>query len=79
MKRTEGPEAKGFAELHHGSSTKILVVDDEQALSDLLVDLLAREHEVTAAHTGKQGLESFEQPRCGVALIDLGLPDVPGR
>lgn len=73
------PEAKAFAELHHGSSTKILVVDDEQALSDLLVDLLAREHEVTAAHTGKQGLESFEQARCGVALIDLGLPDVPGN
>ena len=40
--RSAEPEAKEFAELYHGGSTKILVVDDERALSDLLVDLLAK-------------------------------------
>lgn len=57
---------------------KILVVDDEEAVSKTLALLLqARGYDVDTAQTGAQALEkALRKP--DVVLLDLMLPDMPG-
>jgi len=60
-------------------SLRILVVDDEDVIRDVLESLLAREGwTVTAAENGSQALELFENDPYDVVLLDLMLPDRPG-
>jgi DNA-binding response OmpR family regulator len=57
---------------------RILVVEDDAVLRNLLQRvLLADGYQVQAAANGQHALELLVQP-FDAALVDLGLPDVPG-
>lgn len=59
--------------------TRILLVEDEIALSEPLAFLLGREgFEVTVAETGPQAIEMFATVNPDLILLDLMLPGIPG-
>jgi two-component system response regulator RegX3 len=59
--------------------TRILLVEDEIALSEPLAFLLGREgFEVTVAETGPQAIELFAAANPDLILLDLMLPGIPG-
>ncbi len=58
---------------------RILVVDDEQAVLDLLVYNLSKAHyEVLTADNGRQALDLARQVEPDLILLDLMLPEVDG-
>ena len=59
--------------------TKILLVEDEESLSDPLSYLLGREgYDVVVAADGKKAVEEFETGGADLVLLDLMLPGLPG-
>jgi DNA-binding response OmpR family regulator len=58
---------------------KILVIDDEQGIRDLLDTLLRRKgYDVVLAADGQKGLESFRRERPDVVILDLKMPVMNG-
>ena len=58
---------------------RILVVDDDRDLCDLLADFLAEEgYEVTRAYAGQDAIDSARNSAPDAVLLDLLLPDVSG-
>jgi two-component system response regulator PilR (NtrC family) len=58
---------------------KILIVDDEEVLQDVLTSLLRGEgYETLSAHTGTEALAFLESEEVDLVLLDLMLPDVKG-
>ena len=58
---------------------KILVIDDEQGIRDLLDTLLRRKgYDVILADTGEKGLEVFRRARPDVVVLDLKMPGMDG-
>jgi two-component system response regulator RegX3 len=59
--------------------TRILLVEDEIALSDPLSFLLEREgYEVEVAADGPSAIEAFDRGGADLVLLDLMLPGLPG-
>jgi len=59
--------------------TRILLVEDEIALSDPLSFLLEREgYEVVVAADGPSAIAAFDQDGADLVLLDLMLPGLPG-
>jgi two-component system response regulator RegX3 len=59
--------------------TRILVVEDEESLSDPLSYMLRKEgFEVAVAATGPDALELFDRGGADLVLLDLMLPGLPG-
>ena len=57
----------------------ILVIEDEEDLSNLLSDVLTHEgHEVETAPNGIQGIEVFEKKEFDMVFTDLGMPGISG-
>jgi len=60
--------------------TKILVIDDEQSILDLIEMILKREQfQVAAASDGKSGLALFDSFHPDLVILDLMLPDTNGH
>lgn len=60
-------------------SGRILVVDDEEIMRDVLSALLSSEsYAVDLAENGAQALERIQEKEYGVMLLDLMMPDVDG-
>jgi len=62
-------------------STKpsILVVDDEAAVRELLVDILETDgYDVTVAENGEQALKEFDQKSFKAVFTDVGMPGMSG-
>ncbi|MGQ0666479.1 MAG: response regulator [Nitrospiraceae bacterium] len=58
---------------------RILVIDDELGILDLLDDVLHRKgHDVVLAENGRTGLKLFQQERPNVTILDFNMPDVGG-
>jgi len=57
---------------------KILVVEDVEAVRLLLSRMLSGEHELTLVASGEDALRSFACEDYDVAVIDLGLTEIPG-
>lgn len=58
---------------------KILVIDDEQGIRDLLDTLLRRKgYDVVVAESGRKGLELFRRERPDVIVLDLKMPGMDG-
>ncbi|MEK6525899.1 MAG: response regulator [Nitrospirota bacterium] len=58
---------------------KILVVDDERLICDLLETVLTRQgHDVLTATGGTEALKLFREQRPRVTLLDLRMPDMDG-
>ena len=61
------------------AAPRILVVDDEQAVRDLLVYNLGKAHyEVLTADNGRQALDLAYRAKPDLILLDLMLPEVDG-
>jgi len=59
--------------------TKILVIDDEKEIRQLLSDILTDGgHEVTAASDGNKGIEVFKKGEFDLVFTDLGMPRMSG-
>lgn len=58
---------------------KILVIDDELGILDLVDDVLHRKgHEVILAENGRTGVKLFQQERPHVTILDFNMPDMGG-
>src|SRR3954464_2302246 len=58
---------------------RVLVVEDEESISDPLSYMLRREgFEVSVAETGPDGLREFDRTGADVVLLDLMLPGLSG-
>jgi two-component system NtrC family sensor kinase len=59
---------------------RILVIDDERAVRDLISDVLSIEgHEVFTAENGKEGLDLIGQYRFDLIFCDLRMPEMDGQ
>jgi PAS domain S-box-containing protein len=61
------------------AARRILLVDDNLDLADLLSDELSRAgHDVTVAHDGPAALEAAGRVAPDIVLLDIGLPGIDG-
>ncbi len=60
-------------------STKILVIDDDDAITELM-SMLLKTHgfEVLTTNSGAEGVKLVEEKRPSVVLLDLMMPDMDG-
>lgn len=62
-----------------GSPTRILVVEDEARIAEVVQSYLEREgHVVARVETGEDALDDFSRCRPDLVVLDLGLPGIPG-
>lgn len=57
---------------------KILVVDDESDVRELLAHLLSREYAVISAENGAEGVRLFKRHKPHAVLLDIKLSDMRG-
>jgi DNA-binding response OmpR family regulator len=58
---------------------RLLVIEDDDAISEPLVRALAREgHEVAHAVTGEEALDLVDSGDPDLVVLDIGLPDIDG-
>ena len=61
------------------SGLRVVVVDDERALADLVGSYLSRDgFEVSLAYDGQQGIDQARKVDPDVMVLDLGLPVIDG-
>jgi UDP-3-O-[3-hydroxymyristoyl] N-acetylglucosamine deacetylase len=59
--------------------TKVLIIDDEQAILHSLSSILTDEgFDVSAARDGKEGLALFEKEKPRIVLLDIWMPEMDG-
>jgi DNA-binding NtrC family response regulator len=59
--------------------SKLLIVDDEQGMRQLLSIVFGREgHEVRTAENGRRGLEMLREERADLIISDVKMPDMGG-
>ncbi len=59
--------------------SKILVVDDDKSIVDLLQFILTREgYTVVVARDGKAGLQAVQQERPDLIILDVMMPEMDG-
>lgn len=59
--------------------TRIVVIDDEQDIVDVLVyNLESAGYDVTSANDGRSGLKAVTQAKPDLVVLDLMLPDISG-
>ena len=59
---------------------KILAIDDEQDLLDLLKVFLTSEgHEYLGVPTGQEGLKKIKDEKFDLVILDLAMPDFSGE
>jgi response regulator RpfG family c-di-GMP phosphodiesterase len=65
--------------INDSQDIKILVIDDEQQILDLVCEILVHHgFEVISATNGKQGLELFEHEKPTVIMTDIYMPEITG-
>jgi signal transduction histidine kinase/CheY-like chemotaxis protein len=80
------PRSSGFArspaatpQMGPVRRTRILVIDDDPAVGDVLATMLAKAgHEVVKAGGGREGLELFQTTTFDLVFTDLGMPEMSG-
>ncbi|MCE3241496.1 MAG: Fis family transcriptional regulator [Deltaproteobacteria bacterium] len=67
------------SKLHAATRARILIVDDDRQMCQLLVDVLAEEgYLVEAVHDGRSALEKFRANGCDLMITDLMMPRMRG-
>ena len=62
------------------SERRILIVDDESVVQELLVDILeGSAHHIDTASNGKDGLRRIEEKEYDLIILDLRMPDMSGQ
>jgi CheY-like chemotaxis protein len=76
-----GEEAavKEAARVRESRQARILVIDDEESVRDVLSRMLqARGHHVAVASDGEEGIARFRSEPFDLVLTDLGMPKLSG-
>jgi CheY-like chemotaxis protein len=60
------------------SSGKILIVDDDDTVGRFLLRILSKDHQAEWVNNGGVALQRIAQGGYDVAIIDLGMPGMPG-
>lgn len=61
------------------SAKKILIIDDEQEICEMLYSfLIPHNYKVFLAFNGQMGLEYFEEIKPDIVFLDLKMPDIDG-
>ena len=61
------------------SPARILVIDDEESVRDILSRMLrSKGHQVMGASNGEEGIERFRSERFDLVFTDLGMPKMSG-
>jgi DNA-binding response OmpR family regulator len=61
------------------ADSKVLIVDDDHALADLIVMLLQLDgFQAEAAYAGQQALDAVERDKPAAIVLDVMMPDVDG-
>ena len=61
------------------SKKRILIVDDELLIRDLLYDYFAGcDYEIAVADNGQEALDLLAESRFDTAILDLRMPDIDG-
>jgi len=76
----QAPQDEGkLKDLEKISSGKILVIDDEEGIREVLGRIFQdKGHRVTLAKTSRKGLDKFKQDNFDLVLTDLGMPEMSG-
>jgi FlaA1/EpsC-like NDP-sugar epimerase/lipopolysaccharide/colanic/teichoic acid biosynthesis glycosyltransferase/ActR/RegA family two-component response regulator len=67
-----------FTVSEHGEKYRILVIDDDENICDLLRDALEGTYEVSTASSAGKGLDQVHSHRPHLVLLDIKLPDESG-
>lgn len=66
--------------IYRNNKTKLLLVDDETELNDMLKEMfLARRYQMTVFTKGDEALEHIRKNECHVAIIDMKIPRLNGH
>ena len=58
---------------------RVLIIEDEEILSSILKEFLEElDIESDIAENGKEAIEKLELQKFNAAVVDLGIPDIPG-
>ncbi len=61
------------------SKPKLLIVDDELLIRDLLYDFFkSRDYDITVAESGQGALTQMEESRFDTIILDMKMPDMDG-
>ncbi|HLX12190.1 MAG TPA: response regulator, partial [Bacteroidota bacterium] len=64
---------------HTPRAKKILLVEDEDGLAELLANLLISDgYDVIIAHNGREGLEKLEGMKPDAIISDIVMPEMDG-
>ncbi len=75
----ERPEEKVLKPVKEACSARILVIDDEDSVRDILSRMLkAKGHQVVVASDGEEGIERFKNEKFDLVFTDLGMPKISG-
>lgn len=76
------PSAEAGSEESAGAGVggaRILIVDDEPVVLELLTDILRGPHTVETATNGREGLARTEEEAYDLIFLDIRMPDMSGR
>lgn len=57
---------------------RILVIDDDEAILELLQDALSSDYDIATAHDALEGVELMMSEHLDLLIIDLGMPVLNG-
>jgi two-component system response regulator PilR (NtrC family) len=79
MSQVERDAAVAVAERSEPGVPRILVVDDERSMRELLAIVLKREgYEVLLAENGRMAIEAIERESIDLLISDINMPDMSG-
>jgi GAF domain-containing protein/CheY-like chemotaxis protein len=75
----EASQKEVLKPVEEGRSARILVIDDEDSVRDILFQMLkAKGHQVVVASNGEEGIERFKNEKFDLVFTDLGMPKISG-
>ncbi len=75
----KGVSAEETDEILDKHESKILIIDDEEYILDMLEELLEDQgHKITTSSSTANGLELFKKSNFDIVITDLGMPDMSG-
>jgi len=76
----ECTERSDLDKQRHTARNKVIVVDDEEIIRDILTRILSEHgYEVDTAASGVEGLHKIEQEKYDIYLLDLKMPGIDGQ
>ena len=58
--------------------SRVLIVEDDPAIGKVLAEVLSVRHQVEVFTSGQEALATFSAGKYDVAILDLGMPVMPG-